>query len=389
MFKQRSLQLAVLACAALVAGSACAEVNGGGSTAVKRLYTGNPLYPKLPRLLPDGFSYSAVNSLAGKQAFLANDPTLIWQAAGGTVDFAAGEAVLTASELASYRSTRQSAYGPMIQVPVAGMAVAIPYQKSGLDALQLSAQQLCGVFSGALATWGQVLGTADSTPVRVVYRAGDSGTTEVLSRFLNDSCPSAFRVSSRFTTASLATPPGHWLAVATSADVTAQVSLNEGAIGYVAANYTEAGKNSKVARVSKQPMAAGMAALPTVLAAQAGLGTPQAPASAAERGNPLRWVPTYGSAAGDLPVAGTGYPIVGFSNLLLGQCYQSAADTRAIRDFLGELFAGQRRIAVMGHIFVTLPQPFADELRRTFLFDAYGEGTDIGNPSVCNGIGRP
>jgi hypothetical protein len=136
-------------------------------------------------------------------------------------------------------------------------------------------------------------------------------------------------------------------------------------------------------------MAPGSAALPTILAAQAGLGTPVAPGSAARRASPLDWVPTYGSGAGSLPVASSGYPIVGYSNLLLGQCYQNPADTQAIRDFLGELYAGQKRIAVMGNIFVPLPQTYADEIRRTFLFNAYGEGTDIGNPSVCNGIGRP
>ncbi len=389
MFKERCLQLTALALATVLAPGVHAGVNGGGSTAVKFLYTGHPVNIKLPRLLPDGFNYTTVNSVAGKQAFLANDAALIWQAAGSPVDFAASESVLTATELATYQSARQGAYGPMIQVPVAGMAVSIPYKKSGTDNLQLSGQQLCGVFSGSLATWGQLLGTTDTTPIRVVYRAGDSGTTEVLSRFLNDSCPTAFRVSTRFATASLGTQPAHWLAVGTSAEVTAQVSLNDGTIGYVAASYTEAGKNSAVARVSKQPMAPGSAALPTILAAQAGLGTPVAPGSPARRASPLDWVPTYGSGAGSLPVASSGYPIVGYSNLLLGQCYQNPADTQAIRDFLGELYAGQKRIAVMGNIFVPLPQTYADEIRRTFLFNAYGEGTDIGNPSVCNGIGRP
>lgn len=392
MFK-RTMIAASLAVAALASAQSMAAVVGGGATLPENLYNGTST---LPRLLPTDFSYTGVGSGAGKTAFLTNAPASINQPAGTPVDFAGSDSVLSQTELDNYNNLttgKVSTFGKLIQVPSVGTSVTIPYKRTGVTTLQVSAAQLCDVFSGTITTWGQLLGTgaADTTPIKVIYRSGSSGTTELLSRFLNDSCPTKFGVNGTFTTANIGAEPANWQAVATSADVVTAVNANDGAIGYVSPDYVST-TNAVVARVSKAAMAAGTAPLPTLANARNALGTAVAP-TGTNRANPLKWVPTFGSntAAGDTPVAtaANAYPIVGYTNFLVGQCYATAADATAVRTFLNDLYTGTKAAVIAQHSFVSLPTAFAAETKKTFLDNGYNDGLDIANVSVCNGIGRP
>lgn len=384
MFK-RTMIAASLAVAALASAQSMAAVVGGGATLPANLYNGTST---LPRLLPVDFTYTGSSSGTGKTNFLTNV---------NPVDFAGSDSALSQGELDAYNhptTGKVSTFGKLIQVPSVGTSVTIPYKRTGVTSLQLSGAQLCNVFSGATTTWGGLLGTADATPIKVIYRSGSSGTTELLTRFLNDSCSAQFGVSGTFTTANIGAEPATWQAVATSADVVTAVNGTDGAIGYVSPDYVNSNSAAVVARVSKLPLAAGvLAPLPSAANASTALGTALAPANAADRANPLKWVPTFGSntAAGDKPVptATNAYPIVGYTNFLVGQCYATAADATAIRSFLNDLYSGTKATVIAQHSFVSLPTAFAAEVKKTFLDNTYGEGLNIANLSVCNGVGRP
>lgn len=381
MFK-RTMIAASLAVAALASAQSMAAVVGGGATLPANLYNGTST---LPRLLPVDFTYTGSSSGTGKTNFLTNV---------NPVDFAGSDSALSQGELDAYNNVttgKVSTFGKLIQVPSVGTSVTIPYKRTGVTSLQLSGAQLCNVFSGATTTWGGLLGTADATPIKVIYRSGSSGTTELLTRFLNDSCSAQFGVSGTFTTAKIGAEPATWQAVATSADVVTAVNGTDGAIGYVSPDYVSL-TNAVVARVSKAAMAAGTAPLPTLANARTALGTAVAPVGA-DRANPLKWVPTFGSnvAAGDkpIPTAANAYPIVGYTNFLVGQCYATAADATAIRSFLNDLYSGTKATVIAQHSFVSLPTAFAAEVKKAFLDNTNAEGLDIANLSVCNGVGRP
>lgn len=389
MFK-RTVIAASLVAATLASAQSMAAVVGGGATLPEPLYNGNVATGGWEGILPAGFSYTGVGSGGGKTAFLTNAPASINQPAGTNVDFAGSDSVLSASELSTYNANRAAAWGKLIQVPSVGTTVTIPYKKAGVSDLKVNASQLCGVFSGTITTWGQLLGSSDTTPIKVIYRSGSSGTTELLARFLNDSCPSAFSVSSTFTSANIGTEPATWQGVAGSADVITAVNATDGTIGYVSPDYVDGSDNAKVARVSK--LATGTAELPTVEAAQAALSTAVAPTGQAgvpteDRTNPANWAVTFGSGATDNPVPTTGYPIVGYTNLLVGQCYATAADGTAVKGFLNDLYSGVHNDLIGLHYFVPLPAAFAAEVKKAFI-DGDVDGLEIGKASVCNGIGR-
>lgn len=176
MFK-RSLIAASLSVAALVSAQAMA-VTGGGASLPAELYKGSA-----DSILPANFSYAVTGSGTGKNAFLTNNSSLFGTT--GTVHYAGSDSVLSGSELTTYNSNYNGTYGPLIQIPSVATSVTVPYRKDGNTTLNLTSAQLCDAFSGAKTTWGQLLGTTDSTPIRIVYRTGSSGTTELFTRHLN------------------------------------------------------------------------------------------------------------------------------------------------------------------------------------------------------------
>ncbi|WP_277591036.1 substrate-binding domain-containing protein [Pseudomonas chlororaphis] len=392
MFK-RTMIAASMAVAALASAQSMAAVVGGGATLPEKLYNGAS---PLPRLLPADFSYTGVGSGGGKTAFLTNAPAAINQPAGTPVDYAGSDSVLSQTELTNYNNAYGTTFGKLIQVPSVGTSVTVPYKKSGTTNLQLTGAQLCNIFSGAVTTWGQILNNTDATPIKVIYRSGSSGTTELFTRFLNDSCPTQFGVSSTFTVASIGAEPANSQAVSGSGAVVTAVNATDGAIGYVSPDFVSANNNAVVARVSKNALPAGTAPLPSLANTTAALGTAPVPANATERANPLKWVPTFGSAAGDtaVPTGTNQYPIVGYTNLLVGQCYKTAADATAIRNFLTDLYTGVKNSTIAAHSFAVVPNTsatpsnLAGEIKKAFLDNTYGEGLDIANVSVCNGKGR-
>lgn len=366
MFK-RTLIAASLTVAALASAQAMA-VTGGGASLPAALYKGSA-----NSILPANFSYAVTGSGIGKSAFLTNNAAQF--STTGTVHFAASDSILSASELSTYTSNFGASYGPLIQLPSVATSVAIPYKKSGQTALNLTSAQLCDALSGTATTWGALLGTADTTAIRVVYRSTSSGTTEILSRHLNSICPTKFAVNSTFTNARLpagSALPSTWVGVANTADVATAVNAVDGSIGYVGPDGVNATSNAVVARVNGvQPTNAN------VTLALSTAPVPSAPA------NPAGWAPV-------VPNPASGYPIVAYTNFIFGQCYKDAAVATAVRNFLTTHYSNPgNNVATVAHSFTPVPNNWKTAVTANFITNTSGNNLDINNANACNGIGRP
>jgi len=368
MFK-RTLIAASLTVAALASAQAmAANVTGGGATLPAALYKGSA-----NSILPANFSYAATGSGVGKSAFLTNTASQFGTT--GTVHFAGSDSILSAAEISTYNTNFGAAYGPLIQLPSVATSVAIPYKKSGQTALNLTSAQLCDALSGTVTTWGPLLGNSDATPIRVVYRNVSSGTTEILSRHLNAICPSKFAVNSTFTNARLpagSALPSTWVGVAGTADVATAVNAVDGSIGYVGPDGVNAASNAVVARVN--------GVQPTTANVSLALGTAPLPTVPS---NPTQWVPVVAQPA-------SGYPIVAYTNLIIGQCYKDAAVATDVRNFLTTHYSNPgNNAATVAHSFTPVPTNWKAAVTANFITNTSGNNLDINNANACNGVGRP
>ena len=365
MFK-RTMIAASLVVAAMASAQSMAAVVGGGATLPKDLYND-------PAFRPATFApYVSIGSGAGKAAFLNNDATKLNLTAGSPVHYAGSDSILTGAELSTYNADKRATWGPLIQIPSVGTSVTIPYKKAGNTTLNLTSAQLCQAFSGQAATWGALLGTTDTTPIRIVYRSGSSGTTEILTRHLNAVCPSLFATNSTFVTANIGTEPANWIAVPDSDQMASTVAATAGAIGYVGPDAVNPASNAVVARVN------GL--LPTVGNVTTALST-IAPPSGTARSNPVNWAPV-------LPNPPTGYSLVAYTFLEVGQCYSDAKVTTDLRSFLTKHYAvsANNDSLIAAHDFIPLTSQWKAAVRGAFL---NANALAIGDTSTCNNIGRP
>lgn len=369
MFK-RIGRVALLSATVLISGQALA-VTGGGATLPAALYKGSA-----DSILPASFSYAGVGSGAGKVAFLSNNATPFGTT--GTVHFTASDSILTASEIRQYNSAFYASYGPLIQLPSVSTAIVVSYRKSGISNLNLTSSQLCSALSGDVTSWGYLMGTSDTTPIRVVYRNNASGTSEILTRHLNSVCPTKFSTSSLFTTARLPsgwTLPSHWVGVSSDGDVLPTINQVDGSIGYSGPDGILVSDNTVVARLN------GVLPTPPNIALALSSLTP--PSTSNDASDPARWSPVVAKPA-------LGYKIAAYSNLIIGQCYRDANLANQIRNFLTTHYSQPgNNAAVQAHKFVAMPLSWKNAVTANFITNTTGNNLDINNPAVCNGIGRP
>ncbi|MFJ2527293.1 substrate-binding domain-containing protein [Pseudomonas helmanticensis] len=366
MFK-RTCKVASLAVVALLSSQVMA-VTGGGASLPAALYKGSA-----NSILPANFSYAVTGSGIGKKALLTNDAAQF--STKGTVHFAASDSILSAAEISTYNTNFGASYGPLIQLPSVATAVAIPYKKAGNTTLNLTSAQLCDALSGFKTTWGALLGTADTTAIRVVYRSTSSGTTEILSRHLNLICPTKFAVNTTFTNARLPSGsqiPSHWVGVAMDQDVLQTVNQVDGSIGYKGPEGVDVKNNAQIARINGiQPIPANVAI------ALSSSPLPSQPA------NLQHWVPVVANPS-------SGYSVSGYSNLILGQCYQDGAVAADIKAFLAKHYSVPGNNAVsFAHGFIPVPTYWKTAIIANFVTNTTQNNLDINNPNVCTGIGRP
>lgn len=401
----KATSMGLLAASILAAAGAAnaANVVGGGASLPAKLYqdiidnvlnqpgTGNT------------FSYDSVGSGRGKSGFFTNDASKFVTGKTGSVHFAGSDSPVSGTEQGDYdmaellRSATGNDWGSFIQIPAVATSVVLPYKKTGVTALDLSRKEVCQIFSydPAARDWSQLgNGIYGSGPIEIVYRADNSGTTELFSQFLNAECEThgiTFTVSNNFNnvvTAALAnngttlaalkgvvwfdslTVPG----LTSSEGVKATIAAGDKRLGYLSPDAQYLGSdNTKVSKISGAlPDNAAIKAVYTALPVPTG-------ASAAD---PLNWVPAY-----HLPTALTSYPIYGTTNLLVGQCYADTSVQTALKTFLTDFYNGAYDTRVQAHNFIELPTSWKDAIKTNFL--AASGSLAIGDASVCNGIGRP
>jgi ABC-type phosphate transport system substrate-binding protein len=397
MFKRNVLAVSMTLAALCSAQAAFADVNGGGATLPQPLY-------QTAGVLTTGFApYIGVGSGNGKAAFLTNDYTkFVAGVTNKNVHWAGSDSKLTATELSTYASTKQPAWGKLIQVPSVATSVAIPFNKTGSANVDLSVQELCGVFSGRIKNWSGISGAGRTGPIVIVYRSESSGTTELFTRFLNAKCNAetgSFAVTTTFANSFSGGLPAGAVAATGSQGVMTALGAAQGRITYMSPDYAASTLEglddaTKVARVGKDEAngVEGVSPAPgNVSDAIAQVLPPNDPSAPLDINNPDNWVPVFGpvGAAGVQPYPDSGYPILGFTNLIFSQCYANADQTSQVRGFFTKHFgaAANNDAAISANRFVPLPANWKAAITDTFLTAT--SGLSIGKTNVCNGIGRP
>lgn len=382
MFK-RTLIAASMVAAALASAQSMADIHGGGSTLAAPLYN-------TAGVLTAGFGpFASVGSGNGKSAFLNNNPAPLGLT-GVNVGYAGSDSVLTSvsgtGELDVYNAAHNAAgntaankWGPLIQIPSAGTSVTVPYKLTlangaAVADLNLTSAQLCSVFSGAFTTWNQVNAAYPATAIKVFYRSGSSGTSEIFTRHLNTVCPTQIGVSSTFTAAQVGgVVPASFTAVANGAAMASSANATEGGIGYVGPEELDATNNAKVAKVN--------GILPTVGNVTTALST-IAPPTGTAINNPANWVPL-------MPSPTSGYPIVAYTNLILGQCYVDSTEGGQVRALLARHYGASvnNDSAIIAQKLIPLSAQWKLAIRNNFASQTAALG--VNNTSVCNAQGRP
>ncbi|RRU12282.1 substrate-binding domain-containing protein [Stenotrophomonas sp. 278] len=385
MNKYKILAAVVATALMSVAGVASAQVaiKGGGASLPADLYKGST-----DSILPSNFSYAVTGSGTGKTAFLTNNSALFNTT--GTVHFAGSDSVLSATEISTYNTNFRPTYGPILQFPSVATSVTIPFNKAG-DALNISDANLCGIFAGTITTWEGVENSGRTGAIQVVYRPESSGTSELLTRFLSTMCVAhpiatstlkgeVFSVQSTF--ANLfdgnVVPANFVAAPATGGtSLYTAVYAQEGRIGYVGPdvipNLSDATKVAKLR--DKSPSEVNVSQTLDLIAP---------PSTAADLADPSKWVPVFTNPS-------DGYPIAGYTNFDIGQCYKALAVTNQLRLFLQTHYnlgvTGTNDNAVRARGFIPLTRTWREAIRNNLVESSSVNG--LGNAATCGTSGRP
>ncbi|MFI7603783.1 phosphate ABC transporter substrate-binding protein PstS [Micromonospora sp. NPDC049366] len=124
-------------------------------------------------------NYEPSGSGAGIQAFIA-----------GTADFAGSDSALKPEE--QPQADAKCVGGKAIHLPMVVGPVAVAYNVSGVDNLQLKPATLAKIFAGKVTKWDDAAIKADnpsatlpSTTIQTVHRSDESGTTDNFTNFLS------------------------------------------------------------------------------------------------------------------------------------------------------------------------------------------------------------
>ncbi|WP_175872228.1 substrate-binding domain-containing protein [Burkholderia sp. BCC0397] len=428
--KRKICQVLALVVSGLGATAAmAADIHGGGSSLVAPTIgaIGNAATEiGLFGTAEGSFTYYSVGSGAGQNAFLNNQPTYFGSTVTGTVHFANSDAALSSAQLTSYKTSPGlgATNGPLIQIPYIVTPITIPVVNGPAvtstttpqttpgqaHSIALNDDDLCGIFSGKLTNWNQVINpqtgsayTTTSSPIKVVYRADGSGTTELLTRHLatptvcttnNTATGVTFVDSLTFTASFPSGVPSNFVAASGSGGVrTALTSLSSAgtaAIAYLSPDYTNTflAPSSTVvtpAGALQLPVASlvnktnGVYYAPTYANATTALSTATVPSGQARAANQANWVPNVGNP-------GSGYPVSGTSQIILSQCYADSTVKTAVHDFLNAHFTDARFASIVhGNGFDTVSSNFQTAISADFLSNTSGYNLDIGNTSVCTG----
>nr|WP_175801240.1 substrate-binding domain-containing protein [Burkholderia anthina] len=436
--KRKICQAVALIISAIGASAAMAQTPpsllGGGSSLVAPTI-GTEILPANFPVADGSIAYWSVGSGLGQTAFLTNDATKFTSVTGGatvtasgTVDFANSDAPLSSAQVSAYTSTGGLGVtnGPLIQIPYIVTPIAIPLVNaptgtgptlpgSTTPTVALNDNDLCGIFSGKLTNWNQVTNPDNNAtyslnaPIKVVYRADSSGTTDLLTAHLHQVCTTSntaagvtfnetqhFAGSSATVVADAVFPsgaPANFVAATGSGGVAAQLvsykTTTTAAIAYLSPDYTNTflapssspAQTNNLSVASLRNAATGTDVTPTYQNATAAVGTVTAPGTKALAKVPTNWVPNASNPT-------TGYPISGTSQIIVSQCYANHSNSPTVAasvvDFL-KLHYNSNAAILHGNGFDSVPSSFATAINNDFLSNASTWNLDIGNATVCSG----
>jgi ABC-type phosphate transport system substrate-binding protein len=416
---RKSLACTVSAAAlSLFAGTAAmaasTTLNGGGSTLAQPTYVAefNLYTSSAPSVL---FSYDGVGSGGGQSAFLNNDiadfnsPTNQYGTiVGTTVDFGASDAFLSSSQVNPNGTYGLSSTdGPLIQIPMFGVPITIPYVNAGLTkALTLTDAQICGVLSGQITNWSQLSSKATKGTIEVAYRSDGSGTTFLLTQHLNAVCTAsnssfpAYPVPITKTFTQLFTGgsvPTNFTGESGSALVQSYLLATPLSFGYLSPDYTSiAPKSANTSSLKVATVVNGINGVgyqPTVANTNTGLSNagpgstnatpPSTPTTAAD---PLLWVPS-------VPQTNKGYSIVGYTVWILSSCYADKTAGTDLDSFLKKHFATKSYQTLIENngfspLANTAAAPYVSAIDDDFLTNTSGYDLNIDGPQCSAYAGR-
>lgn len=198
-------------------------LQGAGSTFVqpffqKAFYQYNIDHPAV------SVNYQGVGSGAGIQQFTA-----------GTVQFGATDVPMGAADIATAGGASS-----LVQIPDALGAVAIAYNLSGVDKLQLDGPTLADIYLGKVKKWNDPEIKAlnpgpdlPSTPITTVHRSDGSGTSYIFTDYLSKISPTWASQVGKGKSVNWPTGTGS----KGNPGVAGVISQTDGAIGYVELAY--------------------------------------------------------------------------------------------------------------------------------------------------------
>ncbi|MFD7261885.1 phosphate ABC transporter substrate-binding protein PstS [Streptomyces sp. NPDC059874] len=150
----------------------------------------------------------------------------------GTVGFAGSDSALKPEQVEESKKVCTGGQG--INLPMVGGPVALGFNVSGVDKLNLDAATIANIFNDKIKKWDDEAikklnpgVTLPSTAIQAFHRSDDSGTTENVTKYLKATAPDAWPYEAA---KKWAAPGGQ--AASGSAGVAAQVKQVDGAIGY-------------------------------------------------------------------------------------------------------------------------------------------------------------
>jgi ABC-type phosphate transport system substrate-binding protein len=439
----RNLLLRTLSVAAVAAAHAPAfaqtpaALNGGGATQTQYDWQDEEALFNSQQTAVQFGSYWASGSGTGQKAFITDDLSCDINGATGnnggactgatggadTVQYGASDSPLTAAQVSSWAtaSAGQSAAGNLIQIPTMGTSTGIVINDTNITAngeLVLSDNDLCGIFSGKITNFNQLTDVKKNQPApgnfQLVYRTDSAAATFLLTNHLAAVCNSGntasgvtFKPTTTF--ASLfGVPITNQIPGAVGEKLSSGVAdymagLVDGpvpqAIGYLSPDWTSIDSGTSGLVLSNgQPSPLLVAAVsvkkksftPTVKNIQTALSHAQIgqnltpPANASAAANPLNWVPVVQTAT-------DGYPIVGYSNWVVAQCYANPTVTAGVIAFLTSHLTNKSYLTIQANeglvgLTNTGAAKFLTAVEQALLTNKKGWNTNIGNPTACAGL---
>jgi phosphate transport system substrate-binding protein len=254
-------------------------------------------------------SYQSVGSGAGVKNFIE-----------GIVDFGASDVAMTDEEIAQVSAG-------VVLLPMTAGSIVVAYNQPAIQDLQLTQEQLIGIFMGKITNWKD-LGGPDQA-INVVYRSDGSGTTGVFTKNLSAMSPEWQSSIGEGKTVSWPVGQG----AKGNEGVAAAIQQTEGSIGYIEYGYAQL-LGITTAKLQNK---AGNFIAATPESASATLSQVELPAN-------LREFITN-------PEGADSYPIVTYTWILAYQKYQDAQKAEALKNvFKWCLQDGQKFSTELGYI---------------------------------------